>query len=104
MEYKDHHILRLIHFDNLEDTHRKYFYLKETIRLISGFESTLALEVLVSVDFIRHNNPGISLEDTIAAIHNWSERKNKLFKNEYIQIAYDHLDTFYGDPKLFAGL
>lgn len=78
--------------------------LKETIRLISGFESTLALEVLASVDFIRHNNPGISLEDTIATIHNWSERKNKLFKNEYIQIAYDHLDTFYGKSKLFAGL
>lgn len=78
--------------------------LKETIRLISGFESTLALEVLASVDFIRHNNPGISLEDTIAAIHNWSERKNKLFKNEYIQIAYDHLDTFYGKSKLSAGL
>ena len=59
---------------------------------------------LTSVDFIRHNNPGISLEDTIAAIHNWSERKNKLFKNEYIQIAYDHLDTFYGESKLFAGI
>ena len=68
--------------------------LKETIRLISGFESTLALEVLATVDFIRHNKPGISLNDTIEAIHNWSERKNKLFKNEYIQIAYDHLDTF----------
>ena len=77
--------------------------LKETIRLISGFESTLALEVLASVDFIRHNTPGITLEDTIAAIHNWSERKNKLFKNEYIQIAYDHLDTFYGKSKLSAG-
>ena len=23
-----------------------------------------------------------------------SDRKNNLFKNEYIQIAYDHLDTF----------
>lgn len=62
-------------------------------------------EVLAAVDdFIRHNNPGISLEDTIAAIHNWSERKNKLFKNEYIQIAYDYLDTFYGKSKLSAGL
>jgi hypothetical protein len=65
---------------------------------------TLALEVLTSVDFIRHNNPGISLEDTIAAIHNWPERKDKLFKNEYIQIAYDHLDTLYGESKLSAGL
>ena len=73
--------------------------LKETIRLISGFESTLALEVLATVDFIRYNTPGISLEDTIEAIHNWSERKNKLFKNEYIQIAYDHLDTFYSNSQ-----
>ena len=73
--------------------------LKETIRLISGFESTLALEVLATVDFIRHNNPGITLEGTINAIHNWSNRKTKLFKNEYIQIAYDHLDTFYSSQQ-----
>lgn len=71
--------------------------LKATIDLISGFESTLALEVLASVDFIRQQNPSISLADTITAIHNWSERKTKLFKDEYIQIAYDHLDTFSKD-------
>lgn len=68
-----------------------------TIKLISGFESTLALEVLASVDYVRHRNPGISLDETIEAIHEWSERKNKLFKEEYIQIAYDHLDTFRED-------
>lgn len=68
--------------------------LKKTIQLISGFESTLALEVLASVDYIRCNNPGINIEDTIKAIHNWSNRKNKLFKKEYIQIAYNHLDTY----------
>ena len=68
--------------------------LKSVIKLISGFESTLALEVLASVDYIRHANPGISLDDTITEIHHWSERKNKLFKDEYIQIAYEHLDAF----------
>ena len=68
--------------------------LKATINLISGFESTLALEILASVDFIRQQNPGINLADTITAIQNWSDRKTKLFKDEYIQIAYDHLDTF----------
>ena len=67
--------------------------LRSALDLISGFESTLALEILASVDFIRQN-PGISLKDTIAAIHTWSERKNRLFKDEYIKIAYDHLDTF----------
>lgn len=68
--------------------------LKEMINLISGFESTLALEILASVDFIRREHPGITLSDTISAIHNWSERKNKLFKDEYIQIAYEHLNEF----------
>ncbi len=71
--------------------------LKTVIKLISGFESALALEVLASVDFVRHCNPGITLEDTITAIHEWSDRKSKLFKDEYIQIAYDHLDTFKVD-------
>ena len=55
------------------------------------------------LDFHQAQQSRISLEDTISAIHNWSERKNKLFKNEYIQIAYDHLDTFYGKSKLSAG-
>lgn len=68
--------------------------LKETINLISGFESPLALEILASVDYIRRENPGISLADTIMSIHQWSQRKNKLFKDEYIKIAYDHLDSF----------
>lgn len=77
---------------------------KVEVRTQWKYCSVHEVEVLASVDFIRHNNPVISLEDTIAAIHNWSERKNKLFKNEYIQIAYDHLDTFYGESELFAGL
>ena len=77
---------------------------KVEVRTQWKYCSVHEVEVLASVDFIRHNNLGISLEDTIAAIHNWSERKNKLFKNEYIQIAYDHLDTFYCKSKLSAGL
>lgn len=77
---------------------------KVEVRTRWKYCSVHEVEVLAYVDFIRHNNPGISLEDTISAIHNWSERKNKLFKNEYIQIAYDHLDTFYGESKLSAGL
>lgn len=68
--------------------------LKQTINLISGFESPLALEILASVDFIRRETPGISLADTIMSIQHWSERKNRLFKDEYIKIAYDHLDSF----------
>lgn len=89
------------HFRNIGPAN---LFEKVEVRTRWKYCSVHEVEVLASVDFIRHNNPGISLDDTIAAIHNWSERKNKLFKNEYIQIAYDHLDTFYGESELFAGL
>lgn len=68
--------------------------IKNLIRLISGFESTLALEVLASVDYIRKEKRSISKEDTITAVQNWSERKRDLFKPEYIRIAYDRLEDY----------
>ena len=68
--------------------------IKNLIKLISGFESTLALEVLASVDYIRKEKRSISKEDTITAVQNWSERKRDLFKPEYIRIAYDRLEEY----------
>lgn len=67
---------------------------KKLVKLISGFESTLALEVLASVDYIRKEHPGISKDDAIRAVQNWSERKKDLFKVEYISIAYDRLEDY----------
>ena len=75
-------------------TDEKQRRIKNLIKLISGFESTLALEVLASVDYIRKENRSISKEDTITAVQNWSERKKDLFKPEYIRIAYDRLDNY----------
>ena len=72
----------------------KQLRVKILIKLISGFESTLALEVLASVDYVRKGNPGISKEDAITAVQNWSERKKDLFKPEYIRIAYDRLENY----------
>ena len=68
--------------------------IKNLIKLISGFESTLALEVLASVDYIRKEKRSISKENTITAVQNWSERKRDLFKPEYIRIAYDRLEDY----------
>lgn len=65
--------------------------LNQLITLVSGFQSTLSLEVLATVDYVRKENPGISLEDTIKKVWKWSNRKKALFKERYIQIAYDHL-------------
>lgn len=68
--------------------------IKNLVKLISGFQSALALEVLASVDYIRKSNPGISKTDTVKAVQNWSERKKDLFKVEYINIAYDRLEEY----------
>lgn len=78
--------------------------LKRLITLINGFQSAFSLELLASVDFIRKENPGISREDAIKEIKNWSSRKEHLFKERYITIAYDHLEQyaskfgFYASP------
>lgn len=70
--------------------------LKQLVNLISGFQSTFSLEVLASVDYVMKENPGISLEDTIQKVWEWSDRKKSLFKEQYIKIAYDHLNAIEG--------
>lgn len=68
--------------------------LKLLIKLISGFQSALSLEILASVAYVRNENTGIDLTQTITQIQNWSPRKKHLFKEKYIQIAYSYLDDF----------
>lgn len=70
--------------------------LEQLVTLISGFQSTLSLEVLATVDFVRKENPGISLEETVQKVWEWSDRKKELFKEIYIKIAYDHLNAVEG--------
>ena len=69
--------------------------LKKLINFITGFESELSLEILSSVAMILDSNPYMSLEKVTEECK-WNERKKRLFKNEYITIAYEHLhETIY---------
>lgn len=78
--------------------------LKQLIKLITGFQSALSLEVLASVAYVRKENPCIDLMQTISKIQDWSPRKKHLFKEKYIQIAYTYLDAFsQGKDDLFKG-
>lgn len=70
--------------------------LKQLVRLVSGFQSAFSLEVLATVDYVRKDNPGISLDETIQKVWEWSDRKKALFKDRYIRIAYDHLREMEG--------
>ena len=67
--------------------------LEEVIDLIRGFESTFALELLTTVDFVKSENLDMSLDQVLKKITDWSRRKTMLFKPQYVQIANDRLST-----------
>lgn len=68
--------------------------LSNLVKLIDGFQSALSLEILATVDFVRKDKPGMNQEDIVKTIHNWSDRKRKLFQEKYIQIATNHLHEY----------
>lgn len=69
-------------------------HIKQLLKLIDGYESAYALEVLASVAYVRREHPGIGLEETIVEIENWSARKKNLFKRDHIKSAYEHLNAW----------
>jgi O-acetyl-ADP-ribose deacetylase (regulator of RNase III) len=75
--------------------------LMSLVHFISGFTSELSLEILSSVAFVLDDHPDASYDEVKTAIRNWSERKRKLFTDEYLQVAYQHLLDYrlQGFPK-----
>lgn len=69
--------------------------LKKLLRLISGFESAFSLELLATVDFLmKEHGEGTPKEDVRKQIEDWSSRKTKLFRTEYVEIAQHQLNTY----------
>lgn len=67
--------------------------LHNVLRLISGFESTFALELLASVDFII--SKGIKdVDEILNNLSVWSKRKEHLFNHNYVTIAKDRLSNY----------
>jgi len=87
-------------FNEVKDYVKKEFSLEQKarlsnlVKLINGFESTLSLEVLATIDFVKKENPGISQEGVVEKIQQWSDRKHKLFHPKYIEIATKHLAEY----------
>ncbi len=65
--------------------------LDSVFELIAGFESTLALEVLSSIHFLLAKDGTLSTSDLLARVQSWNERKKALIKEEYVNLAIDHL-------------
>lgn len=65
--------------------------LNSVFELMNGFESTLALEVLSSIHFLLMQDRNLSTSELLAKVHSWNERKKALIKEEYVNLAIDHL-------------
>ncbi len=65
--------------------------LDDVVKLLNGFESTYALELLATVDYVIKEHGSKDLEFVLNAVSKWNKRKANLFSKEHIEIAYKHL-------------
>jgi O-acetyl-ADP-ribose deacetylase (regulator of RNase III) len=65
--------------------------LNSVFELITGFESTLALEVLSSIHFLLAQDRTLSEKELLEKVRSWNERKKALIKEEYVGLAVTHL-------------
>jgi O-acetyl-ADP-ribose deacetylase (regulator of RNase III)/uncharacterized protein YwgA len=75
--------------------------LKNLFELIDGFESSLSLEILSSIDFLLSENPRLSTDELLAKIQSWNARKKELIDKEHIEIALMRLKD-YGSQLNFS--
>lgn len=68
--------------------------LTNVINLIKGYQSTYALELLASVDFVKKSNSTITVQEIKHKIDTWNKRKADLFDLKHIEIAYKHLKNY----------
>jgi len=67
---------------------------EKTKVFLAGFYSSFGLELLSTIDFIRVSKNLTTLEDIIAYLQKWSERKTAMFaKERFIDVAVKQLQT-----------
>ncbi len=64
--------------------------LERVSNLITGFETPYGMELLATVHWvaIKETTPAKDSEQAIALVHEWSDRKRKIFKPEHIRKAW----------------
>lgn len=75
---------------DFEDANR----VKSLVKFLAGFTSELSLEILATVDFILAHNPDHTIDQVMEAISGWNIRKKELFKREYVEESYRHLNNY----------
>ena len=65
--------------------------------LLDGYKSAYALEILATVAFIRRDRPSASVDEILAEARQWSPRKAKMLRREYVEQAVERLDAYAAD-------
>jgi len=77
------------------ETHRESLErLRRVSELIEGFETPYGMELLSSVHWVVHHSspPAQSAEESVRKIHQWNERKRRIFRADHIHIAWRRLE------------
>jgi O-acetyl-ADP-ribose deacetylase (regulator of RNase III)/uncharacterized protein YwgA len=72
--------------------------LEAVIQLLNRFESTFALELLATVDYIKSNDSAKSVDEVLESISKWSTRKINLFEPHQVELALTHLSDYSLKP------
>ncbi len=75
--------------------------IRKLLALIDGFQSALSLEALASVHYVLREKPGISDNEVVQTIQNWSVRKRNLIQERHVQIVLQHLRSQKNQLELF---
>ncbi|WP_106496405.1 type II toxin-antitoxin system antitoxin DNA ADP-ribosyl glycohydrolase DarG [Lentibacillus sp. Marseille-P4043] len=79
----------------LKDDREAFEHLEKVRDIIQGFETPYGLELLATVHWVADNKPEIQddVQKIVEEVHNWNERKRKIFKEKHIGKAWEHLNV-----------
>ena len=63
------------------------------IKMIEGFEEPYAIELLASTHWVATRELCVNPKDAALAIHSWSSRKGRLFTEQHVNAAWEHLNS-----------
>jgi hypothetical protein len=62
-------------------------------KLIEGFETPYGMELLATVHWVTHREPHArDINEAVAAVHGWNERKRAILSKEHIALAWRKLN------------
>lgn len=78
----------------LRDDQEAFEHLEKVRDIIQGYETPYGLELLSTVHWLVNSKPEIKddVQKIVEEVHNWNERKRKIFKEKHIEKAWNHLN------------